>query len=278
MTFPAFEGLRAVRALRGISSTDKLVLVMLILRADPRGECFPSFESIACDTGLSPRCAKTSIARLAKAGHISVERRSVEGRTTSNLYRVHVVHTGVNDVHTAVIEDHPGVTDVHGGSDLGAPPGVNDVHTISPLELPIELPRFALTRAEPAPESASKGNRKRRERKHSPGAIAAKKQILDVFIERFEAKKGVKPKVIADADHAKAFELEDTYGAEEACAIVRRAFEDPFTYEKSCTLRYIASRAETFRGRAPMKANGARHVVQRAAGPGEHNWREGNGT
>ena len=170
MTFRALDELRAVRDLRDVPSTVKIVLVALILRADERGQCFPSFETLSADAGLSVRCTKTTVAKLASAGHVSAERRSVEGRTIANLYVVHVVHTGVIDVHPGVNEVPPagGVHDVHEGGDPGAPPGVHDVHTICPQELPRELPKFALTRPEPGSKKRANGKRRSKKRERSP--------------------------------------------------------------------------------------------------------------
>jgi hypothetical protein len=62
-------------------------------------------------------------------------------------------------------------------------------------------------------------------------------------------------------DHAAAFALVKTDGAEGACAIVRRALRDESVLSKNCTLRYIASKPESFRGAVPAKVNG-RHMVQ----------------
>lgn len=91
--------------------------------------------------------------------------------------------------------------------------------------------------------------------KHTPEDIAAKDIIVAAFVERFEAVKSVKPKTIPAADHAAAFKLARTYGADEACSIIKRAFEDDFVVSKNTTLRYIASKADTFRGNAPPKTN-----------------------
>jgi hypothetical protein len=52
------------------------------------------------------------------------------------------------------------------------------------------------------------------------------------------------------------FELAKRFGADEACGIVRRAFEHDFVVRENATIRYIASRADTFRGASPRKAHG----------------------
>jgi hypothetical protein len=119
---------------------------------------------------------------------------------------------------------------------------------------------FALTRVPIAGEATGEttGRRKSNARmpKHSPEVIAAKNRIVQTFIECFQAKKQVEPKSILDVDHAKAFELAERYGVDESCSIVRRAFEHDFVVRENATLRYIASRADTFRGTLPKKAHG----------------------
>jgi hypothetical protein len=87
-------------------------------------------------------------------------------------------------------------------------------------------------------------------------------------------KKGVKPKTIDAADHCAAFGLLARYGVAEATSILVRAFEDAFVVDKNATIRFIASKADTFRGRTVSKANG-QHMVQPAAPPGERAWKVG---
>jgi hypothetical protein len=115
---------------------------------------------------------------------------------------------------------------------------------------------YALAPVEPKAET--RGGRKANARvtKHTPEQIAAKDGVMATFVECFHAKKQVEPKAILAADHAKAFELAVRFGADEACSIVRRAFEHDFVVRENATLRYIASRADTFRGTAPRKAHG----------------------
>ena len=121
------------------------------------------------------------------------------------------------------------------------PPTVVD-HALAPVE----------------PKAETRGGRKANARvtKHTPEQIAAKDRVMATFVECFHAKKQVEPKAILAADHAKAFELALRFGADEACTIVRRAFEHDFVVRENATLRYIASRADTFRGTAPRKAHG----------------------
>lgn len=122
---------------------------------------------------------------------------------------------------------------------------------------------FALTRVEVPPEPVErKRTRKPRTAQHSPEVIAAKNRVVQTFVECFKAKKQVEPKSILDVDHAKAFELAQRFGADESCSIVRRAFEHDFVVRENATLRYIVSRADTYRGTTPRKTSGRREQQQ----------------
>ena len=68
------------------------------------------------------------------------------------------------------------------------------------------------------------------------------------------------PKKIHERDHAAAFALAKTYGSDEGCSIVRRAFEDEFVTTKNTTIAFIESKSETYRGKVVPKANGRREV------------------
>ena len=120
---------------------------------------------------------------------------------------------------------------------------------------------FAPRPAERASE-AEDGRRSKATAKHTRGEIAAKDRLVQTFAQCFKAKKQVEPLAILEADHAKAFELVKRFGVDEACAVVRRAFEHDFVVRENATLRYIASKADTFRGTAPKKARDRREQQQ----------------
>jgi 23S rRNA maturation mini-RNase III len=124
----------------------------------------------------------------------------------------------------------------------------------------MELPNgrsFALT----APSDDGDDERSSRRRaKHAPELIAAKNALLEEFVACCMATKGLTPKKIHKRDHAAAFALAQTYGVAEACAILRRAFDDPFVRTKNTTLAFIESKAETYRGSAVKKTAGRREL------------------
>ena len=84
---------------------------------------------------------------------------------------------------------------------------------------------------------------------------------MSTFVESFEAAKGVRPQQLPAADHSAAFKLVAGYGVDEACDIVRRAMQDNFVATKNPTLRFIASKPDTWRGtRATVSRNGHQPV------------------
>jgi hypothetical protein len=125
--------------------------------------------------------------------------------------------------------------------------------------------KFALTRID-APSNETIREPKARPARHSPDEVAAKGRVIETFVACFKEKKHVEPRSIHQADHAKAFDLARRFGVEEACSIVRRAFENDFVVHQNATLRYIASKADTFRGAAAPKKAPARLEPQRAVG------------
>jgi hypothetical protein len=266
----ALEVMRAIAALRDLPGPAKGVLWVIAIRADNvTGECWPSLDTVAADAGISRSCAKARIRELVAAGYLSKRKRVREGslEADSNLYTLQVGRLAPHLGHDAPdVGRHVTDPGVRGDRPVGhdAP----DSRAPRDLELPNELPTgtphgtssLVLTHEEPA--KVVKG---RRERKHTDEEIAAKQAVIDAFAEAFALVKGLPPKLTHAGDHAAAFVLAKTYG-EEARAIVRRALEDPFCLDKNANLRFIASRADSYRGaRAPT----GRVDVQPGAGPGQ---------
>lgn len=74
---------KSVWDIRGISLTQKVVLLCLADHADQDMRCFPSLARIADQTCMSPRAAWQALRELEKAGLIKTEGR---GRNQSNVY------------------------------------------------------------------------------------------------------------------------------------------------------------------------------------------------
>jgi hypothetical protein len=77
----SWQAARAVRDLRGIDPTAKLVLVMIALRAGDDGRAWPSVATVVEDTGLSDRGVRLAVKRLRKTGHLVVVHSRGEGWT-----------------------------------------------------------------------------------------------------------------------------------------------------------------------------------------------------
>jgi hypothetical protein len=294
MSSRPFDLIRAVRDLPLppppplLTASDKMVLALLAMRADASGFSWTSYTKLAANCWMSVRTAKVSIARLVAAGLVEIRVRRVDDGEDGKLARaangyqvlVKVVSEVVQPQHEVVQLPHELVQQLHEGSAATAPGVVQPLHgggaVTAHRSAPGSAPprSFALTRDEGGAERAPKKANK--QPKHTPDEILAKQAVIDAFIAAVKEKKGVEPTLNHSGDHAAAFQLAKTYG-EEAPAIVRRALEDDFVASKNCTLRYIGSKADSFRGAAPVKARG-HHMVQPPAAPGERCWQAGDGT
>ncbi|PMM26370.1 helix-turn-helix domain-containing protein [Vibrio breoganii] len=76
--------------LLGITGHEKLVLLCIHDRVDSTGECFPSQELLAEDTGLSKRSIVRAIKTLVDKEYVTVKRISRKGMYPVNHYRVNV--------------------------------------------------------------------------------------------------------------------------------------------------------------------------------------------
>jgi helix-turn-helix protein len=292
MSGRSFDLLRAVRELPlpppppKLEPSDKLILAILAMRADPSGFCWTSYTTLAANGWMGVRTAKTAIARLVSAGLVEVRIRRIddgaEGRRAraANGYRVLLKVASDTEVvqpqHEVVPLPHDLVQQAHQGSAVIAPGvvplphggGAVTAHRSDQRSAPSSAPEksFALTGA---PNGSKNG---KKSPKHTPDEIAAKERIVDAFFALYEAAKGCKPKNVGADAHAAAFKLAKLYGADGGSAVLERAFEDPFVVDKNCSLTFIASKADTFRGKPLARPN---RMVQQA--PAVSSWRAGDG-
>jgi hypothetical protein len=94
------------------------------------------------------------------------------------------------------------------GGSHASPVGIRDAPDPDPRSERREAPpssALALT-GDPEPKVA-KVKKPKREPKHTELEIADKAKIVDAFVERFEAKKGVEPAHIDAGDNAAVFRL-----------------------------------------------------------------------
>jgi hypothetical protein len=107
----------------------RFVLYALADYADDRGVCWPSYQTLSEWTGFDRRTIIRSIAELEQAGLLYVEHQVRDnGSATSNRYRVLCVDPSWQQ--GVVSKSHYLVSESHQGGDK-----------MSPLELPIELPK-----------------------------------------------------------------------------------------------------------------------------------------
>ncbi|XYI31481.1 helix-turn-helix domain-containing protein [Cupriavidus oxalaticus] len=113
---------------RGISSTQKFVLVALADNANDQGECFPSVSMLMEKCNLSDRAVQKSLVELIEQGHISREMRA--GRST-----IYLLHPRT----TFTPEQYSPPNDVHPTPERGSPPPPNDVHPTPERGSPITI-------------------------------------------------------------------------------------------------------------------------------------------
>ena len=94
----------------------KLVLLKLADQANDKGECWPSYSSIAEAAECSKRAAMTHIEWLAAHGFLRIEKRKISGnQNLSNIYHLTLQKGSV-----------PSEPDAPGGSEPDAPPSAAD--------------------------------------------------------------------------------------------------------------------------------------------------------
>jgi biotin operon repressor len=71
-----------------VAGSAKLILLKLADQANDEGTCFPSQKTIGRDTGLGKTAVKDNLRKLRDGGLIEAVERHVDGRQTSNGYRL----------------------------------------------------------------------------------------------------------------------------------------------------------------------------------------------
>ncbi len=116
----SLDAMKAAFALQGISPTDTLVLVALGNFADEDWRCWPSKNTLALMTKLSPRALTMALKRLEEDGYVAREARTREnGSSTSNRYTLHL---GEGGQFIDPISAPPPRRDVAPGGQPDAPP------------------------------------------------------------------------------------------------------------------------------------------------------------
>lgn len=105
-----------------MTSSEKLVLCMLLSRANEAGQAWPSIGRVGKDTGLSPRQCHRAIRSLETRGIVHTSHRTLEtGASSSSLFTLSIPvtdsHPPVTEGHPPVTDSHPPMTARHGGTD-----------------------------------------------------------------------------------------------------------------------------------------------------------------
>lgn len=88
------QALSCAFAIRGISSSEKLVLLALANFANDKMECWPSQERLAADTELSERTVWAALAKLETAGLLTREKRHrQDGTRTTDKFTLYFALT-----------------------------------------------------------------------------------------------------------------------------------------------------------------------------------------
>lgn len=91
MGMKKFKMLNYICASCELSSKEKLVAQYFIYKSNKSGECYPAVNSIARNCGVSERTIQRATKKLQQEGFITIEHRYVEGKQTSNLYKINML-------------------------------------------------------------------------------------------------------------------------------------------------------------------------------------------
>ena len=85
----SFQAMALAMRVKGLTTSEKLTLLMLANYADERLTCFPSQRTLSEDTGLSDKWLRQVLSSLENRGIISrQERRREDGSRSSDLIRL----------------------------------------------------------------------------------------------------------------------------------------------------------------------------------------------
>ena len=111
-----------------LPSRDKFVLLMLANYAsNDAGDCYPSLGRLCEDTSMSRHTVIDAIKALAEAGALQVIRRTQDGVSLPNVYRLNLAFRGSADAALGgSAADAPPVHELHGGSAATALKPINE--------------------------------------------------------------------------------------------------------------------------------------------------------
>lgn len=111
--------LTAAWSARGLTSTEKLILLKLADHADSHGISFPGHKFIAEECGLSERCVRDTLQLLQGKRHIAIRQDSTRAKKGQPKF-TYLVHPLTPESSSSVTrEPHSAVTGENGASDTG---------------------------------------------------------------------------------------------------------------------------------------------------------------
>ena len=88
MAMKKFEMLNIICNNCNLTSKEKLVAHYFIYKSNKEGACYPAVNTIARHCGVSERTIQRATKKLQERGYLSISKRAINGRQTSNSYKL----------------------------------------------------------------------------------------------------------------------------------------------------------------------------------------------
>lgn len=122
---------QAIKA-KGLTTSEKFLLLMICNYADAEGYCFPKIDTLASDCEMHKRTVIRNIDKLCEKGILKKTNRYKNNMQTSNLYKVNINNIGGGtESQRGGTESPNGVAQSHGGG---------GTESLKPINEPINEP------------------------------------------------------------------------------------------------------------------------------------------
>ncbi len=121
----------ALRKVKGVTATQKLILICLANHAGPDGSCWPAQKTLASYSGLARQTINRTLSELENSGLISsLRQKDKAGRDIGKLYRLEMADSlGVSESDTGVSKSDTRVSESDTGVSQGDRGGVSQGDT-----------------------------------------------------------------------------------------------------------------------------------------------------
>jgi hypothetical protein len=117
---------QAIKA-KGLTTTEKFLLLMICNYADSDGYCFPKIDTLASDCEIHKRTVIRNIDKLCEKGILKKTNRYKNKMQTSNLYKINIKNIGGGtESQRGGTESPKGVAQSHGGGGTESPKPINE--------------------------------------------------------------------------------------------------------------------------------------------------------